>query len=283
MDIDSNKAKAFFQLALDKTFSKASKSLGISQPALSQKIARLEDELEVSLVIRTGREIALTDFGLELVRYYQTKIQLDNSFLGAISHKNAETFGSINIAGYSSITTSVIIPIIATINDSFEGFQFKILSKEIYDLYDTFKSGEVDFIIGTNEVKRENVVNVPIGVEENIHIRPLNNSNSDLPFLDHDADDSTTFDFFKIQKINRTFRRCYLDDIYGIIKGVENGIGQAIVSKHLVKNNQKVKRFRYSKKMETKIYFSYLKKVYYPKLHLKLIDKIIENFQSHLR
>ena len=78
-----------------------------------------------------------------------------------------------------------------------------------------------------------------IGIEENVHIVPSKRVTTELPFLDHDVRDSTTFDYFSSNHRSPKFKRSFLDDIGSIIKGVEVGLGQAIVSKHLIKNNKK--------------------------------------------
>jgi len=134
MEIDSSKVKAFYQLALDKSFSKASKSLGITQPGLSQKISRLEEELETTLVIRKQKEITLTETGLELIRYYRTKVELDQTFFQSINPNSINFTSEIRIAGFSSVTTSVIIPILGTLKKELGDFRFNVFSREIPSL-----------------------------------------------------------------------------------------------------------------------------------------------------
>jgi DNA-binding transcriptional LysR family regulator len=50
------------------SISRAAEELGISQPALSRAIARLERDLEVSLFARTGRAVALSRYGTAFLR-----------------------------------------------------------------------------------------------------------------------------------------------------------------------------------------------------------------------
>lgn len=53
----------FIEVARQKSFTKASQSLHVSQPSISKVIKTLENELGVMLFERLGREIALTDVG----------------------------------------------------------------------------------------------------------------------------------------------------------------------------------------------------------------------------
>lgn len=53
----------FIEVARQRSFTKASRTLLVSQPSISKVIKTLENELGVTLFIRRGREIALTDVG----------------------------------------------------------------------------------------------------------------------------------------------------------------------------------------------------------------------------
>src|SRR4051812_34310169 len=54
-------------LADERHFTRAAQRMHVAQPALSQQIRRLEDELGLVLVHRTTRQVALTDAGELLV------------------------------------------------------------------------------------------------------------------------------------------------------------------------------------------------------------------------
>src|SRR5215212_8542480 len=64
---------AFVAVASDRSFSKAAKRLHRTQPAISQAIRRLEDELGDKLFDRTSRNGALTEAGT-LLREHATRL-----------------------------------------------------------------------------------------------------------------------------------------------------------------------------------------------------------------
>ena len=65
--MDINALKAFVEVARVSSFSKASENLFLTQPAISKRIATLEDELQVKLFDRIGKNIFLTEAGNKLL------------------------------------------------------------------------------------------------------------------------------------------------------------------------------------------------------------------------
>lgn len=65
MDISS--LKAFLSVAEHASFSAAAQELHLTQPAISKRIALLEDELGVRLFDRIARNISLTEYGQQLI------------------------------------------------------------------------------------------------------------------------------------------------------------------------------------------------------------------------
>ena len=67
----------FDRIAREKSISKAASASHISQPALSQQMQRLEEELGVKLLVRSGRNITLTDQGIFFKRRAQELLDLE--------------------------------------------------------------------------------------------------------------------------------------------------------------------------------------------------------------
>ena len=65
---DFSKIETFLTVVREKSFSKASAKLGISQPAVTQQIKFLEDYLETKIVERKKNGIKLTKEGEEDIK-----------------------------------------------------------------------------------------------------------------------------------------------------------------------------------------------------------------------
>ncbi|WP_313373952.1 LysR family transcriptional regulator [Chishuiella sp.] len=78
-------------------FTKASEELYISQPALSQQIKQLEDELKVPLFYRKGRNTQLTQAGEIFLDYAKQTLSVVKQGKKAISDLRNEVNGTIKI------------------------------------------------------------------------------------------------------------------------------------------------------------------------------------------
>src|SRR4051812_18815859 len=91
-------------LAEERNFTRAAISAHIAQPALSQQIRRLEDELGLALVERTTRRVSLTDAGELLVvraRRILAELEAADSELQALKgmHTGHVTVGTMHTMG----------------------------------------------------------------------------------------------------------------------------------------------------------------------------------------
>jgi len=77
---DFSKIETFLTVVREKSFSKASKKLGISQPAVTQQIKLLEEYLDLQIVDRKKNGIKLTTGGEEL---FKMAIKLEKHLLNA--------------------------------------------------------------------------------------------------------------------------------------------------------------------------------------------------------
>lgn len=67
--MDIRHLRYFIAISEERSLSAASQRLGVAQPSLSQHVIRLEEELDVELLVRSSRGILLTEAGALLVRH----------------------------------------------------------------------------------------------------------------------------------------------------------------------------------------------------------------------
>jgi DNA-binding transcriptional LysR family regulator len=88
----------FVRVAEHLSFSRAARDLGLSQPAVSQAVARLEATLGLRLFERTSREVWLTDAGKVLLPHAEALLEQASAFATAASRLMAPTGPSIRLA-----------------------------------------------------------------------------------------------------------------------------------------------------------------------------------------
>lgn len=89
------------------TFSEAAKQLEISQPTLSNMIAKVEDQLGLSLFDRTTRTLALTAEGERLAHVAQDLVRDFQASLRSIHDTARKRHGRLSVAVLPSIAASV--------------------------------------------------------------------------------------------------------------------------------------------------------------------------------
>ncbi len=95
--MDTQALAAFLEVADTASFSKAAERLFLSQPAVSKRIATLEDQLGRQLFDRVGRQISLTDAGRALLPYARRALHDIEDGRRALSKLSEKVEGRLSI------------------------------------------------------------------------------------------------------------------------------------------------------------------------------------------
>jgi DNA-binding transcriptional LysR family regulator len=269
MLIDSDRVAAFSVLAQTGNFTRAAQVLGLSQPALSKKIQTLEAELSLALLIRDKKRFQLTPAGQELLRYWKARGQLDADLFTRLGLRPGTPLGELRVAGFSTITHSLVLPLIARLSRRYPDLPVTLLTRETYELEELLLRGEADVVLSDRPLVRERIRSELIGHEEQVHVTPMT-ADKNLPFIDHDPKDEVTFSFLRAQGLSTNVRRIFMDDIQGVIRGVELGLGQAILSRHLLKG-LRVSQRNHKKRVTSPVYLSFHEVDYSPVVQLQFL------------
>jgi DNA-binding transcriptional LysR family regulator len=107
--MENFRLKVFRTVAEEASFRRAAERLHLSQPAVSQQIHALEEELSTTLFDRGKGRIRLTDAGVILLRYARKGARLAEEALAALDRTRGETAGELRI-GASMTVTQYILP-----------------------------------------------------------------------------------------------------------------------------------------------------------------------------
>ena len=264
---------AFYQSARLENMTEAASVLAVTQSALSQRISQLESELETTLFIRDGKKLQLTQAGIELYKYCQSHENLENEVLSKLGSGQSELAGVIRIACYSSIMRSVLLKKIAPLVRKFPQLQLDLQTYEVVELYDVLRTGRSDFVICDYKMQKSGIQEMIIGQEEFVVIESAKYKTNEDVYLDHGIHDNATESFFSIQGGKApTYRRSFMGEVYAIIDGVEQGMGRAVMSRHLIEGNKKIKILKGFKRYFRPITVHYYEKAYYSELQKQLLS-----------
>ena len=151
MNIDLNAYKTFYLVAKYKSFTKASQELFISQPAVTQTIQKLEDQLNIELFNRSANgKITLTAAG-EVVYYYAEKIfnlAVANKII--VQQAKDASFEVINIGVPTHIGSFYLVKYLKMFNEKYPNVKFNIINKKSDEMIIMLKKRELDVVIDTN-------------------------------------------------------------------------------------------------------------------------------------
>lgn len=282
MKITAHQLAAFYETVKCRSFTRAAESLAVTQSALSQRIANLEADLEVTLFIRESSGPVLTSAGELLLRYCQVTDSLENEILGQLKSTTNELRGSVRIAAYSSVLRSVIMPSLAGFLRIHPKIQCEFRSYEVADLAQVLKNAEADFIIADYHLNKNGVREHILGQEEYVIIESAKYASPSDLYLDHGPDDYATESFFKSQPgTQKSYRRSFMGDVYGILNGVELGLGRAVMSKHLLKGNSRVRMIKGYKRYFRDVTLNYFEQPYYSRLQTEIIKQLNSNTTAY--
>ncbi|HET6466969.1 MAG TPA: LysR family transcriptional regulator [Geminicoccaceae bacterium] len=106
--ITLHQLKMFWAVAHGPTLTRAAKQLGVTQPSLSQQLARLEEAVGGRLFERTGNELRLTDAGAFLLRKAEIILAEVDEAEGGLAEFTSGRRGRLSVGALSSIARSVL-------------------------------------------------------------------------------------------------------------------------------------------------------------------------------
>lgn len=147
----NNNLRIFITAAELESLTEASKKLYVSQPAISQAIKKLEDELNMKLFIRNKRgKLALTDVGKKILSLAYKMADLENRLYQTAYEENNMMAGTVRIATVP-IGTSLILPrILPIFKKQFPGVQVELLEGSPLEVKNMVLQYQVDFGISSS-------------------------------------------------------------------------------------------------------------------------------------
>jgi LysR family nitrogen assimilation transcriptional regulator len=142
MDIKS--LQSFLQVAQARSFSKASAVLGVTQPALSRQIRRLEEEVGQSLLHRDGRGIALTVAGRIFMERAQAIVEQVHGAKSDLANLRGEPRGTVTIGLPPTMSQALLPGMVRQIRNAYPRVHLRVMQALSGELNEWLRDGRVD-------------------------------------------------------------------------------------------------------------------------------------------
>jgi LysR family hydrogen peroxide-inducible transcriptional activator len=155
----------FVSLAQTGTFSEAAERVHVSQPALSQQIQKLEDELGVPLVERMGKSIKLTENGEKFLPEAMEVLDSVRSAENVVNPGNTSLEGTLKLGVIPTIAPYALPALINRLEPGLNEVNIHIEEQQTETLLDQLKIGAVDHILLSPPFPEDGLRVEPLGRE----------------------------------------------------------------------------------------------------------------------
>lgn len=129
------------------SMSKAAEKLGISQPALSAHIKKLEEQLGVTVFDRASKPLALTDAGRVYAAYTKKCLELENSLEAQLADLENLQIGNLVIGGASFFNISYLPKAVAAFAKGYPGIDIEVVDGKMPEIIEKALNNEIDLFM----------------------------------------------------------------------------------------------------------------------------------------
>lgn len=152
----------FTVIVEQKSLNKAAAKLNISQPALSRKLAKLEQTLDVQLFERVGKKLELTRIGQVALEYAHEFKQLDQRFRLALEEYKNENIASLTIGASLTTLQSTLPDLIGLLTKDSLSIDIKTVTGKTHEIVSLVKQNQVDIGLVASKITEPGINCIPL-------------------------------------------------------------------------------------------------------------------------
>jgi DNA-binding transcriptional LysR family regulator len=149
IDLDLNLLRAFDAIATEGSVTVAGERIGLSQPAMSNALARLRQIFDDPLFVRTPRGMRPTPFAQQLAQPVREALRLIQTALQQHAGFEPRSSGNTFRLFMSDIGEMVFLPgLLERIKHDAPGIKIEVVRIPIKDVHTALEAGEIDLAVG---------------------------------------------------------------------------------------------------------------------------------------
>ncbi len=160
----------FVAIADHGSLSRAARVLHIAQPALTQQIQQLEEELEVKLLHRSAQGVIATDAGKIFYEHAQAILKQVNDARSAVVQSNDMPSGTVALGIPQSVSAILALPLLTAIRTTYPDITLLLTEELTGNLIVQLKSGRLNLAILFDDGQLGAFATTPMVAEEMMYI-----------------------------------------------------------------------------------------------------------------
>lgn len=137
--------RIFYYVAKEKQFSAAARELCVSQPAVSQAIKLLEEQLHCSLFLRTSKGVRLTAEGETLFTYIEKAYEHVNEGERLVANMCSLERGEVCIGASDMTLQFYLLPYLERFHIQYPGINIRVTNAPSPATLEALQQGRIDF------------------------------------------------------------------------------------------------------------------------------------------
>lgn len=147
MNINYESYKIFYYVAINKSISKAADAMLISQPAVTWHLKNLENNLGITLFIRTKKGVTLTYEGELFFQYVKNGIESFTNGENMLTNLKNLDYGNIRIGASTTVSKNVLMPYLETFHELYPNIDIQIVNNLTENLLIDLRNGSLDMLL----------------------------------------------------------------------------------------------------------------------------------------
>jgi len=145
--MDLRQLRYFTCIVENGSFAKASRQLFIAQPALSQQLAKLEDEVGKPLLNRSSKGVTPTDNGLALYHHARFMLRQLDQALSIARQESGEVRGMVSVGLPATTVSAIGLPLVRRIRERYPSILLNVVEGMSGHIGQMMRLGQLDLAV----------------------------------------------------------------------------------------------------------------------------------------
>ncbi|HEX2529996.1 MAG TPA: LysR substrate-binding domain-containing protein [Burkholderiaceae bacterium] len=160
----------FVEIVDHGSLSRAARVLHIAQPALTQQIHHLEEELEAKLLHRSAQGVLATDAGKKFYEHAQAILKQVGDAKSAIAQSTGKPAGTVALGIPQSVSGAFALPLLTAVRKTYPEISLQLTEELSGNLIEQLKSGRINLALLFDDGQLTAFATTPLVEEDMMYI-----------------------------------------------------------------------------------------------------------------